>query len=398
MKHIEKAMQNFKEQHVIDLTCSLIEIPSVVKNEKAISDYLYRELTAMGLSVEIIEAAEKRPNLVARLKGETEDNGMILVGHMDTVPPDQGSGEPWKSDPFKAVLKDSRIYGLGATDMKGGIAAIIVALKTLIDASVKFRKSLILIFCVDEENGSIEGMKHMAENNIFKGTLAMSADTTNMCLQGWFKGRTIYEIQTKGKTAHPSNPSKGINAINSMVDLIHMINRRGFKHEKHDLLGGCTVTFGSIQGGKDIKSIPEDCKALLEVRTVPGQTGEQVKDKITDYIKELKKANKTFKANVKINVGKDPLEVSTKLPLIKKIQKLSKNAIGRKLRLGKAGIGGGDIYFLWKNMGIPVLNFGPGDVELAHSPNEYVEIQKLVDVSKCYLSLILEFCDGYFED
>lgn len=137
---------------------------------------------------------------------------------------------------------------------------------------------------------------------------------------------------------------------------------------------------------------------MLEVRTVPGQTGEQVKDQITDYIKELKKANKTFKANVKISNGKDPLEVSTKLPLIKKIQKLSKNAIGRKLRLGRAGIGGGDIYFLWKNMGIPVINFGPGNVELAHSPNEYVEIHKLVGVSKCYLAFILEFCDGYFED
>ncbi len=397
MELIDRVISQFQENEAIELTRALIRIPSIFGDEGAMADYLSQELIKLRLPVECIEAKKGRPNLISSIKGQTDDVGLILVGHIDTVPPDQGSDEPWGFDPFGGELRNGCIYGLGSADMKGGIAAILSAFKAVLNAEVKLKKGLTIVFCADEEGGSIEGMKYIAERKMVKGSLAMAADTTNMCIQGWFKGRTIYEIETRGKTAHPSNPTKGINAINHMADIIHKINHVGFPHAKHEFLGGCTINFGSVQGGKDIKSIPEQCKATLEVRTVPGQTGEGVREQINAYISEMKKMDPSLVASVKIMSGKDPMELSARDPIFDVIQKASQKAIGKKLQLGKAGIGGGDLYFLWKNMGIPGINFGPGDVELAHSPNEYVKIDNIVAVSKCYTAFIVEFCEGYIE-
>jgi acetylornithine deacetylase/succinyl-diaminopimelate desuccinylase family protein len=391
---IEKAISRFQEKQAIDLTCSLIEIPSIVGNEGKIGEYLGEGLSKLGVSVEYVEAQKGRPNVIGRLKGQTEEGGLILVGHMDTVPPDQGSGEPWKSDPFKAELRNNRLYGLGSGDMKGGIAAIVVAVKTVLAAKATLKRDLTVIFCVDEEAGSIAGMKYIAERNLAKGNVAIAAEPTDMCLQGWFKGRTWYEIEVKGKTAHCSKPERGINSIHHMVDIIHKIRKIGFKYRKHDLLGDCTTSFGTIEGGTSVKSIPDLCKSRLEVRTVPGQTGQGVRDQINIYIKELKKTDPTLNASVRIIDSKDPMELSPKDPLVDVMQRVGQEAIGRELELGRSGSASGDLYFLWKNMGIPGILFGPGDVGCAHSPNEYIEVDKIVDASKCYIAFILEFCGG----
>jgi succinyl-diaminopimelate desuccinylase len=281
--------------------------------------------------------------------------------------------------------------------MKSGIAAILMAVKSVLKSGIKLRKGLTVALCSDEEPGSAEGMKYIAEKKLIHGNLAMAADTNNACIQGWFKGRAIYEISTKGKSAHPSNPAKGVNAVHHMGDLVYKINHQGFPHQKHEFLGNCTLNFGFIQGGKDVKSIPEECKSLLEVRMVRGQTVEEVQKQIETYIQEMKRADPHVDANVRVVIGKDPMEIPVENPVFDKIQRASRSAIGRELEWSRAGIGGGDLYFLWKSMGIPGINFGPGDVELAHSPNEYVTLDNLVAVSKCYTAFIVQFCEGYLE-
>lgn len=394
MELLHQVISQIKKDEAIDLTRSLIKIPSIVGDEKAIGNYLSRELAELGLSVECIEAKEGRANVISHIKGQTENVGLILVGHTDTVPIGQGTSESWEVDAFEGDLRKDWIYGLGSSDMKGGIVSILLAVKAVLNAKVKLKRGLTIIFCVDEEAGSIEGMKYIGERKLVKGSLAMAAEPTNMCVQGWFKGRTWYEIEVRGKAAHSSSPGRGINAIHHMVDIIHRIKSVGFKYKKDELVGDCTISFGTIEGGTSVKSIPDLCRSRVEVRTVPGQTGEGVREEINTHIDELKKTDPTLNASVSVIDGKDPMELSPKDPIIDVIQRASQRAIGRKLELGRSGSAGGDLYFLWKNMGIPGIYFGPGDMGCAHSPNERVEVDNIVDVSKCYVAFILEFCEG----
>jgi len=386
------ALRQIRESEAIDFTRSLIKIPSVVGNEKAIGDYLSGELNALGLSVDRIESKKGRPNIVSHLEGQTNDLGLILVGHTDTVPVGQGGGESWEVDPFDGDFRNGFIYGLGSSDMKGGIASIFLAVKAILNAKVKLERRLTLVFCVDEESGSIDGMKYIGERKLVKGNLAIEAEPTGMSVQGWFKGRTWYEIEARGKSAHSSSPTRGINAVHHMVDIIHKIRNDGFEYEKHPLVGDCTISFGTIEGGTSVKSIPDLCKSRLEVRTVPGQTGKQVMEQINTYISDLKKKDPTLDASVSIIDGKDPMEISPKDPVFDVIQRASKKAIGKKLELGRTGSAGGDLYFLWKNMGIPGIYFGPGDMGCTHSPNERIEVRDIVAAAKCYTAFILEFC------
>lgn len=398
MELLNRVIRGIQEDEAFNFTRSLIAIPSIIGDEQAIAGYLSAELAKLGIPVDHVEAKSGRPNLISRIKGQVEDVGLILVGHTDTVPVGKGAGEAWEVDPFDGGVRNGFIYGLGASDMKGGITSIFLAVKAIVSSKIELKKGVTVVFCVDEEGGSIDGMKYMGEKKLVKGTLAIEAEPTGMCVQGWFKGRTWFEIEVKGKAAHSSSPTKGINAIHHMVDIIHKIRNDGFEYEKHPLVGDCTISFGTIEGGTSVKSIPDLCKAKLEVRTVPGQTGEEVMEGIITYISDLKKKDPTLDANASIIDGKDPMEISPKDPIFDVIQGASQKAIGKKLELGRTSSAGGDLYFLWKNMGIPGIYFGPGDLGCAHSPNERVGVRNIVDAAKCYAAFILEFCGGSFEE
>jgi succinyl-diaminopimelate desuccinylase len=395
MELFNQVFSKIQEKEAIDLTRSLVKIRSIIGDEQNIGDYLSKELVKLGLSTEIIEAKKRRPNIISHIKGETDDVGLILVGHTDTVPIGEGAGESWKVDPFDGDLRDGLIRGLGSSDMKGGITSILLAVKAVTSTKVRFRKGLTIVFCVDEEGGSIDGLKYISEKKLIKGPLAIEPEPTNMCLQGWFKGRTWYNIEVKGKAAHSSAPSKGINAILNMLDILQKIKNVGFEYKKHELVGDCTINVGTIEGGTSVKSVPDLCKARLEVRTVPGQTGEGVRQSIINFINELKKTNPTLDASVSVIDGKDPIELSPKDPLVDRIQSSTQKAIGRKLELGRGGGAGGDIFFSWRNLGIPGFHFGPGEVSCAHAPNEHIKVSNIVNVSKCYAAFILDFCEGY---
>jgi len=154
-------MRGIHEDEAVRFTRSLIEIPSIIGDEQAIGEFLSKELVKLGISVECVEAKRGRPNVISHIKGQTGDVGLILVGHTDTVPVGVGAGEAWEMDPFDGDVRNGLIYGLGASDMKGGIASIFLAVKAIVSSKVKLKKGVTTIFCVDEEGGSIDGMKYI---------------------------------------------------------------------------------------------------------------------------------------------------------------------------------------------------------------------------------------------
>jgi succinyl-diaminopimelate desuccinylase len=261
--------------------------------------------------------------------------------------------------------------------MKGGIASILLALKAVLCETNEFNRGLTILFVSDEEAGCAEGMKYVTEKKKFSGQLVMTAEPTDLHIQGWFKGRAYYELETRGKAAHSSNPTLGVNAIHHMVDIIAKIKETGFTYETHKFLGRPVVNFSTIEGGPFWNTIPDFSRSKLEVRTVPGQTGEKVKEEIIKHFDELKQRNPTLQARVNVWDGwevKEPMELPQTNPVYTRIQRASQKAIGRQLDPGMAGIG------------------GPGDLQLAHKSDECINISKVVEAAKCYAAFILEFC------
>ncbi len=255
-------------QAVIDLTRELIRMPSVNPpgNERPLAEKLAARLQSAGLHVELIPFGQDRSNLVARLGGDGR-TPLCLSGHLDTVPLGE---QPWTADPFAAEIQEGRLYGRGASDMKGGVAAIVVAVERLAGLSAQERPDLVVIFTAGEETGC-EGAAFLRRSGRLPeaGALVVAEPTANRPCLG-HRGLLWLRARTQGKAAHGSAPELGVNAIVPMAQAICRLADAGIPAGRHDLLGQASVNIGTIQGGAGINFVPEHCEVGIDIRTVPG--------------------------------------------------------------------------------------------------------------------------------
>jgi len=392
----EQVISRIDGNKVVELTRELIKIPSFVGQENDIGQFIYDRMLKISHDVKIIAAEEKRPNVLCRYRGSENEQSLILVGHTDTIYLNDQEKEKWTVDPFEGIVKDNKIYGLGATDMKSAIAAMIIAIEAIADSSVKLLNDTILIFCVDEEKGSTKGMQYLIDQKMIEPKMAVGiqGEPTNMRVQGWFKGWAEYEIITRGKAAHSSKFEEGINAIHGMNDILQSLRGRGLKYKEHPLLGKSTLSIGTIQGGVSAKIVPDSCKSLIEVRMVPGQSTKAVLKEIAHLIEKLRARNPKLAAEIKLIRGKDPAEIPVNSPIVELARSTAKELTGELPDYGREPIAGGDVNLLIRHLQIPSVLFGPGILENAHAPDEFVPVRNVVDISKIYASLILKYC-GY---
>lgn len=384
-----KACKQISEAELVDLTRLLIRVPSVSGSANSIADALASELQARGLSPTIAGPGPEWRNVVARVAGMDGSIRLLFSGHLDTVPVGVDS---WRHDPFEAAVVDGCIFGRGAVDMKGGIAAIVSGAAAVARLGVKLREGFNLAFTSDEELGSIRGMKYLCEQDLVEGKVGIAAEPTSLEVQGWFKGRARYEIRTVGKAAHSSNPSKGINAIVHLSELVTRINRGELGQRKHPILGPTTVNIGIIEGGSDPNTVPESARAILEVRTVPGQTSETVLEQLRWLAQLANQEDPSVNATVDLLFAKEPIEVEQTAPIVETIRQVTTDLTGSPAAHGKEPIAGGDMYYARMICGTHGVDFGPGDLHLAHTTDENIRIDQLVLAAQAYAILILRVC------
>jgi len=355
------------------LLCELIALPSVNNallpanhpraGEQRVADFLAATAAQAGLDVDFQKVFPGRANLLVRLSpsGRVRQR-VVLAPHLDTV--DAACAE--QLAPRK---KAGRIYGRGACDTKGSVAAMMAVLCEL--AGSKRRPSVTeIIFAglVDEEAG--QGGSRALTASGFKADLAIVGEPTRLRVVTAHKGDLWLKLETKGKAAHGSRPDLGRNAVHEMariVDLLETKYAAQLRKRRHPLLGHGTVNVGTIEGGVQPNIVPAECWITIDRRTLPGETDAQVGREIKGLLREhgLKAALVNNKAAPCL-----PLETNPRLPLVREFLKSA----------GQTRPAGMD-YFCDASVlaqgGIPSVVFGPGDIAQAHTADEWISVASL---------------------
>jgi len=364
---------------VISLTRELISFNTVNPpgNEEEIAMFTGRILSDNGFNVEYIPYGENRLHLIAE-KGITDERSpIILSGHFDTVPP---GNIPWSSDPFRGEIRGKKVTGLGSSDMKGALAAMIIA---SVEVSVNDTPEcgIRLIFTADEEPGCI-GVKHLI-NSIKKprkaAAIIVGEPTANRPAIG-HKGAIYLNIQFAGKTAHSSMPERGINAIYKAAGALLRISELKFDTEKDPLLGYPTINVGRISGGKNINSVPDHAEFTIDIRTTTK----------TDHPKILKKIREVIgkEAVIEQLVDIEAAFTAEDDPFVHHVYNVCEiNGKSREFPLALPYLTDGAVLQKFYN-NAPTVILGPGQPDMAHKTDEYCYIDELKKSVIIYKNII----------
>ncbi len=348
------------------------------------------ELKGRGLPGEIVEEKAGVANVVSFLEGKAGGKTLVWNGHFDVVPP----GENWDWDPFGGDLRDGYIRGRGASDMKSGLAAMIIALGALQRAGAPFRGKIVLQAAGDEETGSEGGTLLMIRREIGKGAdFAIVSEPTNLQIAIGNRGLRWLDVSVRGRASHAGRPHLGANAVQGAARCIGALAEMGFR-ASHPLfeIPHPSLSVTMIQGGTKINIIPERCTFSIDRRMVPGETSESIRQEIEEVLRSC--APPGISTEVRItHEGWDPYALDPGHALVRGLSRAVEEVTGRVPEIkGKAGCT--DASHLYHKGRIAAVCFGPGLEDLAHQANERVSLEKVVQAAFVYVRSALILLDG----
>ncbi|MFW9778035.1 MAG: M20 family metallopeptidase [Candidatus Heimdallarchaeota archaeon] len=370
----------------------MIRINSVVGNEKELAQFLYAELNALGMECRLEEVEPNRPNVYGTLRGEGNGKKLNFNGHTDTVPVVEG----WSSDPFVPHIRNGRIYGLGSSDMKAGIACEMAMLRAFVESDYAFKGELSFSGVIDEEAHG-KGAKAMLQTEFAKVDAIVLAEPfpgdKSKPIPLGITGKILYNIRVRGKAAHGFQPEFGINAIEELGRILVSLEQLPFRH--HPDFGKGNYSTLKIEGGYgEVYSVvvPASARAEINRLLVPGET---IKTAIIDMEELI--GSLGLSANVEVGI-KPPHYESFVLdkgePIFQAFDSAYKEVMGTAPQYGyTSGITDANIFA--GEGGIPCLHFGPPQV-VAHQKDEYVSVEWLATLSKIYALLALRYFGAIF--
>ena len=310
----KKLIAAVREAEVVKFCQDLVRIKSVNPpgDELEAAEYVASTLKKIGLDAEVIKHSPSRGSVLARLKGSRQMPALLYNGHLDTVPV---GAEKWTHEPFSGEIAEGKVWGRGASDMKGGLAAMMAAVKTLADAKVPLQGDLILAATAGEEADSLGAKVISTLPNLGPVQAVVISEPSSNEIFLAEKGALWLELTTTGKTAHGSMPEQGRNAIMMMVKLIDELEKRAIPYEQHPLLGGFTRSVNTVTGGVKTNVVPDSCVVTVDMRTVPGQDHRTIVKLIEDLIADLSRRFPEFRASVRITNDRAPVETSPEEPV-----------------------------------------------------------------------------------
>jgi len=377
------------EEEVIRILRDLVRRPSQNPpgNEGAVAKYIYDTMRDWGFEPQYIDKPEpKRPSVAVVYKGTEGKPRLILNGHMDVVP--EGDPNSWSVPPFEGIVKQGRVYGRGACDMKGGIAAAMIAAKTIKKSGVKPRGDLVLQFAMGEETGEAGTKSLLEEGHI--GDWGIVLEPTDLKVMTAEKGLAWYHFKLKGKPTHASEPDEGVNAIYKATRLISAIQDYNdeISERTHPLCGKdiCSVTM--MKAGTKENIIPESCWFAVDRRIIPGENIEQVDDEINAIIRKLSQEDPEFKCDWKRVMLYESAEIPVDHKIAETVRRNTKEIIG--VYHEPAGmIASTDQRNFINDASIPAITWGPGG-KMSHRLDEYVETSQVIDCAKILVLTIFD--------
>jgi len=348
---------------------------------KWIKDYL----EDIGAETELQVVEKDRANVIGKF-GKGKGPGLLLSGHIDVVP----AGDPalWKvTAPFEGKVKGDRLYGRGACDMKGPDAGILEAAKAL--SKEKFKRQLTLGFTAGEDTGGWYVTKVIEEGKVTKKEARMGIipEPSMMEVIRTHKASGHAKIMIHGKAAHSSRPELGVNAIDKSADILTEIRKlqKNLNKKPHPLLGPTTIECTLINGGFKANVIPDQCTLHFSTRLIPGHEKPAVcKGWLNEILDALKAKDLRFKAEIlEISAGK-PLDVPEDSEVVRMLTKmLKKQPTGAPYYTEAVN---------YTAAGIPTVICGPGNIDQAHTPDEYITLKQLELGVKTFKESIRQVC------
>lgn len=364
----------------------LIRIKSVNGNEGEVAAYLNQLLNQHGIQGEIISHTEGRDNLVA-----TYHNGqgrvLGLSGHMDVV--SAGDESNWTYPPFAAEIKGNRLYGRGATDMKSGLAAMVIAMIELKESGKPFNGTIKLLATVGEEVGELGSEQLTKAGYVDDLDGLIIGEPTNYHLMYTHMGSINYTVVSHGKEAHSSMPQEGYNAINHLNEFITRANEQmdALANDfQNSALGKTIHNVTVINGGNQVNSIPSQAQLQGNIRSIPEFPNDQIIDLLQMIVDELNEGT-NYHLELTIDYNKIPVKANPDSSLIHHIQKQFK----QPLPLVGAAATTDAAEFTKSAHSFDFVVFGPGVVNLPHQIDEYVEIDNYLDMIDTYQAIILSY-------
>lgn len=364
----------------LPLLKSLMEInsinPSLVPGgpgEDEIARFIADWLDKRGIETQLIEAAPGRTSVVGKVSGKGGGKSLILNGHIDIV------GVTGMERPFEPDLRDGKLYGRGGFDMKGGVAACIMALLDMRDAGLA--GDVYFAGVADEEHSSI-GVQEVLKHIHADGAIVTEPTALDVCIA--HKGFHWEEIVVTGNAAHGSQAHLGIDAIAKMGHVLVAIEeyqRELASRTPYPLLGHGSVHASLIEGGQELSSYPEKCVLGVERRTLPTETEASVSAEFAAILDRIAKADPQFKATHRTTLVRNAFGVSEEAPLVKTLLREAEGIIGRRPAITSQNPWMDSAFF--QAAGIETVVFGPTG-EGAHAKVEWVDVES---VEKCRLAL-----------
>lgn len=373
---------NFVTNALVDLVKINSVNPSLEKGgpgEVEIANYIHKVLSSLGFITTIDTVASNRINIIAVRKGSGSGKSLMLNAHMDTV------GVKGMENPFGATIKEGKLFGRGAYDMKGSIASMLGVAKAISEHRINLSGDLKLTFVADEEYESI-GTGKLVKNITADACIVTEPTDLKICLG--HRGFGVYEITTYGKIAHGGLHREGIDAnikMGKVLCALNQLSKEITSSRKHQLCGEASLHVPLINGGQSLFIYADHCTIQVERRTIPGEMEPTVFKELKNILDTLHEQDKTFKATIKQVIWRNPYEISKDAAIVKS---LSESIFNIPEYIGHTWW---EDSGLFGEAGIPTVIVGPKGGGI-HQLEEWVELDSVFDLSKILLQTAVNFC------
>ncbi len=402
---LEDVLAGIDREELVRLAGDLVRIPSVYRpgeedgNEGDVAGFVADYLRNSGFEARTEDVAPGRPNVWVVWEGERPGKTLLFEAHTDVVT--EGNAQEWRHPPFAAEREGGRLYGRGACDTKGNLAAALVAVRAIKDSGVSFPGTLVLCHPVDEE-GMMTGIKAFIENGHAGGVDAAvicEPEENQLCVKQ--KGALRVEVTVRGRMAHGAMPLSGVNPVTRaarfVVAVEELEKEEIGRHGEDPFLGypslTPTILMGPDYGDPQINVIPASTYVALDIRTVPAQSHERLVGRLEDIIARLGSEDPDFDATLEVIEERPPTETPEDEPLVAAMARAHRHLTGKEPRYnGVPGATDGTFLSAWA--GIPIVTTGAGEREVPHHKDEWVDEDELFAACRLYAATAMYYAYG----
>mgnify|MGYP003581027528 CR=1 FL=1 len=365
----------------LSLTRSLLQFDTINPpgRERDCARYAGAMLQEWGYKVDYHEYADSRTSVVARLGSSPKKAPLCLTGHLDIVPL---GARAWTKDPFSGETDGDKLYGRGSSDMKAGVAAILLAARSF-SKERNHGAGIVVVLTAAEEGGCI-GSRHLAQTQLLgkAGAMVVGEPTSNYPFVG-HKGSVKFHASFKGVGAHGSMPELGVNAIYKAAKALGRLESFDFQTAKHPVMGKPTLNVGTIEGGNTVNPVPDAARIGVDIRTIPGMDHDALLKKMKALLGE---------AEIDVFSNMPPVWTAPDDEWMRRVFEICKPYVGEPPAVRTAPYMTDAANLLKVYAGAPTVVLGPGEAAMAHQTDEYCSVERLRQSVEIYEKIIFDWC------